>query len=78
MEAHASAILARDDAEAVVLDLVQPRVAGRRLRRFSRQAGGREHYLRGGFGAACGAVVVDFGLPLLTALDPSSSVPLSV
>jgi hypothetical protein len=29
---HPLAVLARDDAETVVLDLVQPRVAGRRLR----------------------------------------------
>ena len=32
VEPHAVAVLARDDAEAVVLDLVQPRVAGGRLR----------------------------------------------
>jgi hypothetical protein len=39
VEPHAVAVLARDDAEAVVLDLVQPRVAARRLRRFGGQAG---------------------------------------
>src|SRR5438552_7758071 len=33
------AVLAGDDAEAVVLDLVQPRLAARRLRRFGGQAG---------------------------------------
>ncbi len=38
VQPHAVAVLARDDAEAVVLDLVQPRVAGRRLRRLGRQA----------------------------------------
>ena len=32
VEANAVAVLAGDDAEAVVFDLVQPRLAGRRLR----------------------------------------------
>jgi nucleoside-diphosphate-sugar epimerase len=36
---NASAILARDDAEAVVLDLVQPCVPGWRLQGFGRQGG---------------------------------------
>jgi hypothetical protein len=36
--ANALSILAGDDAEAVVLDLVQPRLPGRGLRRFRRQA----------------------------------------
>ena len=38
VEPHAVAVLARDDAEAVVLDLVQPRVAAWRLRRLGGQA----------------------------------------
>jgi hypothetical protein len=38
IEPHALAVLASDDAEAVVLDLVQPRVAGWRLRSFGGQA----------------------------------------
>jgi hypothetical protein len=38
-ESHLCALLARDDAEAVVLDLVQPGIAARRLRRFGREAG---------------------------------------
>jgi hypothetical protein len=38
VEPHSLAVLAGDDAEAVVLDLVQPRVAGRRLLRRGGQA----------------------------------------
>jgi hypothetical protein len=38
IEPHAVAILAGDDAEAVVLDFVQPSLAGRRLRRIGGQA----------------------------------------
>ena len=38
LEPHASAVLARDDSEAVVLDFVQPDLLARRLRRFGRKA----------------------------------------
>ena len=38
VELHPCAILSGDDAEAVVLDLVQPQRAGGRSRRFRRQA----------------------------------------
>jgi hypothetical protein len=38
VEPDAVAVLARDDAEAVVLDLMQRRVAARRLGRFGGQA----------------------------------------
>ena len=39
VEPHAGTVLAGHDAEAVVLDLVQPRLAGWRLERFGGQAG---------------------------------------
>jgi hypothetical protein len=39
VEPHAVAVLAGDDAETVVLDLVQPRSACWRLRRFGGEAG---------------------------------------
>jgi len=39
---HPVAVLAGDDAEAVVLDLVQPRLAGGRRVSFGREAGGDE------------------------------------
>ena len=37
IEPHASVAFAGDDAEAVVLDLVQPRAAGRRSRGLGRE-----------------------------------------
>ena len=49
VQPHALAILARDDAEAVVLDLVHPGIAARRLRRFGGQAG-RDEAARQGHG----------------------------
>jgi hypothetical protein len=49
VEPHAVAILARNDAEAVVLDLVHPGIAARRLRRFGGQAG-RDEAARQGHG----------------------------
>jgi hypothetical protein len=55
VEPDAVAVLARDDAEAVVLDLVQPRVADRRLSGFGRQAG-RDEAGREGHGAAIWAL----------------------
>ena len=42
VQAHTVAVLAGDDAEAVMLDLVQPRIAARRLLRFGGQARGDE------------------------------------
>src|SRR5262249_44512789 len=42
VEPHALAVLARDDAETIVLNLVHPRIAARRLRRFGGQAGRNE------------------------------------
>jgi hypothetical protein len=38
VEFHPFAVLARDDAEAVVLDFVQPLLARRRLRSINREA----------------------------------------
>jgi hypothetical protein len=38
IQPHAGAVLARDHAEAIVLDFVQPRFAGWRVRRFDRKA----------------------------------------
>ncbi len=38
VEPHAGTVLARDDPEAVVLDLVQPLAAGRQFRGFGREA----------------------------------------
>jgi hypothetical protein len=53
VQPDAVAPFAGDDAEAVVLDLVQPCVAARRLRRFSRQAW-RDEAERQGHGPAIG------------------------
>jgi hypothetical protein len=39
VEPHALVVLASDDPEAIVLDLVQPHRPGRRLLGFGRQAG---------------------------------------
>ena len=55
VEPDAVAVLAGDDAEAVVLDLVQPRVAGRRLRRLGGQAR-RDEAGREGHGTAIARV----------------------
>jgi hypothetical protein len=49
IEPHAVAILARDDAETIVLDLVDPGIAARRLPRFDGQAG-RDEAARQGHG----------------------------
>ena len=42
IQLHPLAVLARDDAEAVVLDLVQPLLARRRLRSIDGEARGDE------------------------------------
>ena len=42
VEPHAVTVLAGDDAEAVMLDLVQPGIAAWRLRRLGRKAGRNE------------------------------------
>ena len=42
VEPHSIAVLARHDPEAVVLDLMQPPLAGRRLQGFGRKTGSDE------------------------------------
>jgi hypothetical protein len=54
IESDTVAVLAGDDAEAVVLDLVQPCVPAGRLRRFGRQAG-RDEAVRQGHASAIGS-----------------------
>src|SRR5262249_22749161 len=57
IEPHLVAVLAGDDAEAVVLDLMEPCVPGWRLRGFSREAG-RDEAEREGHGQAYGTVAL--------------------
>ena len=47
VEPHAVAVLASDDAETVVLDFVQPSLAGWRLKGFGRQVGRHETVWQG-------------------------------